>query len=218
MKKNTKLGIVCLLATAFSAVSFAAESPSWEIWTGSLGSFSWSNELYGSRNQPFTNIQLLNLTDIPGASVGVGYIIGTTGLEVKLNPFFSSKYTASGGASGGTTNTGWGATLGLNYSFMSEHDNSFYVEAWVGLGGVSSSTTPDPGYSTGATSKFMWGVSVGKRFNLVSHVNWVPMIGVSSITTYYGATTSSSGTVYSDKYTTVTYGVNIVPIQFTYTL
>jgi hypothetical protein len=184
MKKISLL--MSLTALLISSQSFSAETtaPVWEFYFTNLASLNLGfNSTPGSSST--TSINLFNNS---GTNVLPGMTFGRvifSNLEVVLSP--AMVYVA--GTNGGSSTTGLNATAGFNYSFMPVMEEAFFLQAQAGILYLSSGGS--------STSTFTWNASIGKRFQIVNHVEYVPAVTYNWYNTTYATSTLS-----------------IVPLQF----
>lgn len=143
--------------------------PMFEVWTGSLLDFTLSNSGAPGANTAST----LNVFTAPTTvRPAFGYIIGDTGLEIKVTPAYMLTST------GGTNSISAGSFLllgGVNYSFLGDTiKNSFFVEVQFGANRLSNGVTA-------ASTNFAWAAGVGKRFQLTESITWNPQFEVTGI-------------------------------------
>jgi hypothetical protein len=178
MKKISLL--MSLTALLISSQSFSAETtaPVWEFYFTNLASLSLGfNSAPGSSST--TSINLFN-----NSGITFGRVIFSN-LEFVLSPAMA--YVA--GTNGGSSTTGLNATAGFNYSFMPVMEEAFFLQAQAGILYLSSGGS--------STSTFTWNASIGKRFQIVNHVEYVPAVTYNWYNTTYATSTLS-----------------IVPLQF----
>ena len=156
MKLTFLDSLLIALLISFNTLGFAAEGPSkWEIWTGSLAAAG-INKI--GNNYGVTSISVLSPYTFVGSTPSIGYIVGS-GLEIQLSPDFLSV------SSNGTTITNFGFLAGVNYSWMSDFENSWFVEAEIGFSSA-----------VGVATSMTWLTAFGKRMSLTQHVTYAPEI------------------------------------------
>ncbi len=200
MKKTLITSVILASATIFSSVAFAADSQ-WEIWSGSLANVVFNGSgatATTTTNSSTTNINLFTpYQGGVGFGPALGYILGSN-IEIKVTPGY---YSTGNTAVGGSAQTGYQFLAGVNYSFMSNMEDSVWAEVQAGV--VSMTPAAASGVTATSNSNFTWMVAAGKRFSIMSHVTWNPEISYSSM--------SQAATVAPGAATQLT----ITPAQFT---
>jgi len=168
----------------------ASSTASWEVWTGSLLDYTWYNPgVPGASTDSFFDIAG-NPTSLKPS---VGYIIGDSGLEIKVSP---SYILTSIGGTNGVTAGNFLLLGGLNYSFSFQgqnFQNSWFIEFLAGANRASNGQT--------AATTFAWSAGLGRRIQLTDSITWNPefeVLGISSDVSGY-----STAMFYS-----------IIPVQF----
>jgi opacity protein-like surface antigen len=186
--------VVTSVVALFAASAYAEEAgPTWEVSGGAAASLSqtWVNATSTTSSTSDRSITLTGEADyfvMPQVEVG---------LSVSALDFIS----------GGHASSQIILLAGPTYNFSTDIDNSIYATAKAGI------TLSYNGASISNTTAFTWLVGAGKRFQLVSHVSYMPevlLVNTSSTT----ITSSDGGTSLTNP---TTRQLEIVPLQFAFT-
>jgi hypothetical protein len=168
------------------------KSPTVEIWTGSLASFSAATmagvDVYGF-NALGTGLGNGSIVSLPSPSLG--YILSPH-FELVLSANFNSSIQQTKPVS--TQSTVFQVSGGLVYSLSDDFEHAYFLRAEAGAIVLN--------YNNKSQPYFLGSAQVGKRFKLAENISYSPVIAFEMITTMPADTLSLS----------------LVPLQFSFWL